>query len=59
MMPCGKVTSRLVTGPWCGTYGLRPELLAMSQVWRTSSRADLSSICAKGAPEAIVASCAG
>ncbi|WP_342731070.1 cation-translocating P-type ATPase [Bradyrhizobium sp. B117] len=38
------------------TYGLRPELLAMTQVWRTSGRADLL-VCAKGAPEAIARLC--
>ena len=38
------------------TYGLRPELLAMSQVWRTAGGADLV-ICAKGAPEAIARLC--
>lgn len=38
------------------TYGLRPELLAMTQVWRTSGAADLVA-CAKGAPEAIARLC--
>ena len=38
------------------TYGLRPELLAMTQVWRTSVAADLVA-CAKGAPEAIARLC--
>ncbi|MDA9494623.1 HAD-IC family P-type ATPase [Bradyrhizobium sp. CCBAU 11361] len=37
-------------------YGLRPELLAMTQVWRISGRADLLA-CAKGAPEAIARLC--
>jgi len=38
------------------TYGLRPELLAMTQVWRTAGGADLVA-CAKGAPEAIARLC--
>ena len=38
------------------TYGLRPDLLAMTQVWRTSGRAELLA-CAKGAPEAIARLC--
>jgi Ca2+-transporting ATPase len=38
------------------TYGLRPELLAMTQVWRTAGREDLI-VCAKGAPEAIARLC--
>ncbi|MCA1466442.1 cation-translocating P-type ATPase [Bradyrhizobium sp. IC3195] len=38
------------------TYGLRPELLAMTQVWRTAGAADLIA-CAKGAPEAIARLC--
>ncbi|MDF0517690.1 cation-translocating P-type ATPase [Bradyrhizobium yuanmingense] len=38
------------------TYGLRPELLAMTQVWRTPAVAELLA-CAKGAPEAIARLC--
>ncbi|MBR0816497.1 HAD-IC family P-type ATPase [Bradyrhizobium liaoningense] len=38
------------------TYGLRPELLAMTQVWRMRGRPDLVA-CAKGAPEAIARLC--
>ena len=38
------------------TYGLRPELLAMTQVWRIAGRASLI-VCAKGAPEAIARLC--
>ncbi|WP_407183945.1 cation-translocating P-type ATPase [Bradyrhizobium centrosematis] len=38
------------------TYGLRPELLAMTQVWRTPAATDLVA-CAKGAPEAIARLC--
>ncbi|MDF0495880.1 cation-translocating P-type ATPase [Bradyrhizobium yuanmingense] len=38
------------------TYGLRPELLAMTQAWRTSAAAELIA-CAKGAPEAIARLC--
>jgi Ca2+-transporting ATPase len=38
------------------SYGLRPELLAMSQVWRRSEASELF-IAAKGAPEAIARMC--
>ncbi|WP_246799388.1 cation-translocating P-type ATPase [Bradyrhizobium sp. CCBAU 51753] len=38
------------------TYGLRPELLAMAQVWR-SSLAEEHIVAAKGAPEAIAGLC--
>lgn len=38
------------------SYGLRPELLAMTQVWRISGRAELIA-CTKGAPEAIARLC--
>ncbi len=38
------------------SYGLRPELLAMSQVWRRSETPELF-IAAKGAPEAIARLC--
>ncbi len=37
-------------------YGLRPELLAMSNVWERDD-ADGDLVCAKGAPEAIVGLC--
>ncbi|WP_028135692.1 cation-translocating P-type ATPase [Bradyrhizobium japonicum] len=38
------------------TYGLRPELLAMTQVWRLSHRQEIFAS-AKGAPEAIARLC--
>ncbi|WP_063684578.1 cation-translocating P-type ATPase [Bradyrhizobium stylosanthis] len=38
------------------TYGLRPDLLAMTQVWRMAGQADLVA-CAKGAPEAVARLC--
>lgn len=38
-------------------YGLRPDLLAMSQVWQTANDARALVIAAKGAPEAIAALC--
>jgi len=37
-------------------YGLRPELLAMSNVWQREDSAELL-VCAKGAPEAIAELC--
>jgi Ca2+-transporting ATPase len=51
-----------VHGDWrlVREYPLRPELLAMAQVWRRvtpSSGADVHAIAAKGAPEAIVDLC--
>jgi P-type Ca2+ transporter type 2C len=39
------------------TYGLRPELLAMSNIWRSDDRPDEYLIAAKGAPEAIATLC--
>jgi Ca2+-transporting ATPase len=39
------------------TYGLRPDLLAMSQVWQPASGRDEFVIAAKGAPEAIAHLC--
>lgn len=47
-LPAGR---RLVGG-----YGLRPELLAMSQVWETGEGTGRL-VCAKGAPEAIARLC--
>ena len=38
-------------------YGLRPDLLAMSQVWQTANRGQEFVIAAKGAPEAIADLC--
>jgi P-type Ca2+ transporter type 2C len=39
------------------TYGLRPDLLAMSQVWRTGTVETPFVVAAKGAPEAIAGLC--
>ncbi len=39
------------------TYGLRPGLLAMSQVWKTSEAGQACVVAAKGAPEAIAGLC--
>ena len=39
------------------SYGLRPDLLAMSQVWQTGQEARAFVIAAKGAPEAIAGLC--
>jgi Ca2+-transporting ATPase len=39
------------------SYGLRPELLAMTQVWQTSEQAKEVTVAAKGAPEAIAKLC--
>ncbi|MBN8829493.1 MAG: cation-translocating P-type ATPase [Sphingomonadales bacterium] len=39
------------------SHGLRPELLAMSNVWRTNGGEGLLEIAAKGAPEAIANLC--
>ena len=39
------------------TYGLRPGLLAMSQVWQTSNDETTFVVAAKGAPEAIAGLC--
>lgn len=38
-------------------YGLRPELLAVTQVWRPAAGSDDLVVAAKGAPEAIVSLC--
>ena len=38
-------------------YGLRPDLLAMAQVWREEGGGDEAIVAAKGAPEAIAALC--
>ncbi len=38
-------------------YGLRPELLAISQVWQTPEGKDAHVVAAKGAPEAIAELC--
>ncbi|OAN53340.1 cation-translocating P-type ATPase [Sphingobium sp. TCM1] len=39
------------------SYGLRPELLAMTNVWETSDPEAACTVAAKGAPEAIAALC--
>ena len=39
------------------TYGLRPELLAMSNIWRSDESSDEYLVAAKGAPEAIATLC--
>ncbi|TWI17296.1 Ca2+-transporting ATPase [Mesorhizobium tianshanense] len=39
------------------SYGLQPDLLAMTQVWRTDARASAFLVAAKGAPEAIAGLC--
>lgn len=39
------------------TYGLRPDLLAMSQVWRTGASETPFVVAAKGAPETIASLC--
>jgi P-type Ca2+ transporter type 2C len=39
------------------TYGLRPDLLAMTQVWQAGDRAPAFVVAAKGAPEAIAGLC--
>jgi len=39
------------------TYGLRPDLLAMSQVWQIADSAQAFVVAAKGAPEAIAGLC--
>jgi Ca2+-transporting ATPase len=39
------------------SYGLRPELLAMSNIWRIGNRSDEYLVAAKGAPEAIATLC--
>jgi P-type Ca2+ transporter type 2C len=45
-----------LTGTPVHRYGLRPDLLAMSNVWRTPGE-DLLLVAAKGAPEAIAGLC--
>ena len=39
------------------SYGLRPDLLAMSNVWQIDGRSESFSVAAKGAPEAIARLC--
>jgi P-type Ca2+ transporter type 2C len=39
------------------SYGLRPELLAMSNVWQVDGTSQVHIVAAKGAPEAIAALC--
>ncbi len=39
------------------SYGLRPDLLAMSNIWKSGSKANAFLIAAKGAPEAIAKLC--
>ena len=39
------------------SYGLRPDLLAMSNVWQVDSRPEAFTVAAKGAPEAIASLC--
>jgi len=39
------------------TYGLRPDLLAMTNVWRSGTEGGEAIVAAKGAPEAIAALC--
>jgi len=39
------------------TYGLRPDLLAMTNVWRSDAEGGEAIVAAKGAPEAIAALC--
>ena len=39
------------------SYGLRPDLLAMSNVWQVDGRPGLFTVAAKGAPEAIASLC--
>ncbi len=39
------------------TYGLRPDLLAMTQVWNAGDRPDATVIATKGAPEAVAELC--
>jgi Ca2+-transporting ATPase len=39
------------------TYGLRPDLLAMTQVWNADDRPDATVIATKGAPEAVAELC--
>ncbi len=39
------------------TYGLRPDLLAITQVWKSKSGGTRQTVAAKGAPEAIASLC--
>ena len=39
------------------TYGLRPDLLAITQVWKSKSGGTKQTVAAKGAPEAIASLC--
>ncbi len=39
------------------SYGLRPDLLAMSNVWQIDGQPESSTVAAKGAPEAIASLC--
>jgi P-type Ca2+ transporter type 2C len=52
-------TARLPGSGWklLHAYGLRPELLAISQVWQTPDGKDAYVVAAKGAPEAIAELC--
>jgi len=52
----GRPSDRTTAGAWTfvHTYGLRPELLAMSNVWQTPEKLVIA---AKGAPEAIATLC--
>ncbi len=52
-------TERLHGPEWTlvRTYGLRPDLLAMAQVWQTSKSEMTFVVAAKGAPEAIAGLC--
>ncbi|HKF74131.1 MAG TPA: cation-translocating P-type ATPase, partial [Stellaceae bacterium] len=51
--------SRLFHADWTlvHAYGLKPELLAMAQVWQRGERGDSYVVAAKGAPEAIASLC--
>jgi P-type Ca2+ transporter type 2C len=55
----GKYPETGVRADWTlvHTYGLRPELLAMSNIWRSDDSSDEYLVAAKGAPEAIAALC--
>ena len=44
-------------GRSCTRYGLRPDLLAMTQVWQTAEDGRTFVVAAKGAPEAIAELC--
>ena len=48
----GDRTASTPAWSWCAQYGLRPELLAMTNVWRRPDGRGIRR-CAKGAPEAI------